>query len=511
MSNAVVIQQASGNQVPLLGITVHHHAAYCARHGINYWPVFGNVQVGRAPHWNKIVLVRHALEMGFDIVVWLDADTLVVRRDDDIRSALASDGGPLALAWHPGVENGFPPSHWNSGVMVMRNTPRVREFFKTVWELGPLGNHHWQEQARMLDLLPQYPDLVQRLDDRWNCTDGVTSAPQPVILAWHGAGWGAVPAMYDELKKIGAADARVAVTAEEADYVHSDNCVRRAAEFIERIPPCPGNFHGRGVVICGGGAGYFTSVWVCINQLRRVGCALPIQLWHLGPREMDQTMRAILAPLGVECVDAYALRRKHPARILNGWELKPYALLHSPFREVMLLDCDNVAVVDPAFLFDTPQFRETGAIFWPDYERMVPSRNAWKAFGVPFRDEPEFESGQIVLDKERHWRALNLTMWFNEYSDFFYREVWGDKDTFRFAWHRLGEKFSMPPFPIHSLEDTMCQHDFEGRRIFQHRKSAKWRLRVENKRIEGFLFEEECLADIERLRALWSGKVVRTE
>jgi len=58
----------------------------------------------------------------------------------------------------------------------------------------------------------------------------------------------------------------------------------------------------------------------------------------------------------------------YPARILNGRELKAFALLHSAFREVLLLDADNVPLVAPAFLFETKQFADTGAIFWPDYD-----------------------------------------------------------------------------------------------------------------------------------------------
>jgi hypothetical protein len=218
-------------------------------------------------------------------------------------------------------------------------------------------------------------------------------------------------------------------------------------------------------------------------------------------------MRALVAPLGVECVDGLEVRRRHPARILNGWELKAYAILHSPFREVLLLDADNVPVVNPEHLFDTPEFRATGAIFWPDYGRMEEGRPAWKLFDVPFRDEPEFESGQILVNKETGWRALNLAMWYNEFSDFFYHHVHGDKDTFRFAWHRLGQKFALPSTPIHTLENTMCQHDFRGRRVFQHRNGDKWNFRHENKRIAGFLFEDECLADVAALRVLWDGKV----
>lgn len=505
MSTTILIQQAGGRCVPLLDMTAGRHAAYCARHGITYWAVQGDVQFSRPPGWNKIPLIQRALEMGFQNVVWMDADAVIVRDEVDMRSALG-DGGPLGMALHPTPGLNDSPTHYNSGVMIMRNAPRVREFFQAVWEGGPLENRHrWTEQARILKLLPQFSNLVQRLDDRWNSTRDVTEVPDAIIKAWHGYGGAAFTAIYAELKQLGAVDARVAAVA--ANFVHEDNARERAARFIGSIPPCPDIFDGRGIVICGGGVRYFTCAWVCVHQLRRLGCTLPIQLWFLGPKELDDQMRALVAPLGVTCIDGRELRQRIPARILNGWELKAYALLHCPFREVLLLDADNVPVVDPEFLFDTPQFRESGAIFWPDYGRMKSDRAAWSLFDVPFRDEPEFESGQMVVDKSRAWRPLNLAMWYNEFSDFFYHHIHGDKDTFRFAWHRLGQKFSLPPFPIHSLPCTMCQHDFEGRRIFQHRNMDKWSLRGENKRISGFQFEDECRADLERLRGAWDGVI----
>jgi hypothetical protein len=504
MSSAVLIQQASEDYVPMLDLVAGRHGAYCAKHGITYWPVFGPVQFSRAAQWNKIVLIQRALDMGFETVAWLDADTLIMRDDEDIRTAL-NGGGALGLALHPTPGLDAARTHWNTGVMVVRNTPRTRGFFDAVWQAGPLGDHHWHEQARMLAMLPDYPELVQRIDDRWNASEDVTPVPNPCVKAWHGFGLSTTNQIYRELKRLGAVDGRVTTAAEA--FVHEDNAVERTDRFIETIPPFPNTFSGRGIVTCGGGVGYFTTAWVCIHQLRRIGCTLPIQLWYLGPREVNEHMRALLAPLGVECIDAHEVRKKHPAKILNGWELKPYAMLHCPFREVLLLDSDNVAIVNPEFLFATPQFHENGAVFWPDHNHMEPGRSAWQVFRVPFRDEPEFESGQILVDKEKCWPALQLAMWFNENSDCFYHHVYGDKDTFRFAWHRIGQKFSMPPYPLRDLEDAMCQHDFQGRVIFQHRNMDKWNFFRENKHVAGFLFEDECRADVARLRSLWNGRV----
>jgi hypothetical protein len=280
-----------------------------------------------------------------------------------------------------------------------------------------------------------------------------------------------------------------------------------ARRFCELLPDYPGGYDGRGVVVCAGGAGLFTCGYVCARMLRFVGCRLPIQFWHLGAREMDGQMRDIAAELGAVCVDAEAVRGLHPARILNGWELKPFAALHAPFREVLLLDADNVAVRDPEYLFESPEYQRHGAIFWPDFGRMDRSRSIWDICDVEYRDEPEIESGQILIDKKRCWKALRLALWLNEHSDYYYAHIHGDKGTFQMAWHMLNQPYAMPPFAIEALDATMCQHDFLGRRLFQHRNMDKWRFDGSNRRVPGFLFEEQCRNFLAELRTNWSGVV----
>jgi len=197
------------------------------------------------------------------------------------------------------------------------------------------------------------------------------------------------------------------------------------------------------------------------------------------------------------------VRKEHPIGRLGGWELKAYALLHSAFEEALFLDADNVPVADPSFLFETPEYLEHGAVFWPDFGRLQRDRSIWRLCGVPYREEPEFESGQMVVDKRRCWKALQVAMHMNEHSGFYYEHVHGDKETFHMAWRRLGQSYAMPSRRIHALDATMCQHDFQGRRIFQHRNLDKWRLDGGNRRIPGFQFENECLAFLEALDGLW--------
>ncbi len=289
------------------------------------------------------------------------------------------------------------------------------------------------------------------------------------------------------------------------DQVHLTE--ENAASYMETAAAlCPDEpsqaFDGRGIVIAAGGPVYLPCAWVCVRMLRHFGCALPIEIWHLGPDEMPGPVRRMLEPLGVRTVDAVEVRRDHPARRIDGWSLKPYAIMHSRFREVLMLDADNVPIVDPTILFDTPEFRKRGAIFWPDYQRLAPHRSIWRVTGVPYRDEPEFESGEIVVDKDRCWRELSLAMWMNEFNDFFYRHMYGDKETFHMAWRKLRRPYAMTRHPLVSLSKVMCQHGFDGRRIFQHRNFAKFSLTGPNRRIGGFLHEERCFGYLRELAEL---------
>jgi len=269
--------------------------------------------------------------------------------------------------------------------------------------------------------------------------------------------------------------------------------------------------------VCAGGARLFTCVWVMLRMLRKCKSTLPVEVWHLGPQEMDWRMSGLLGELGATAVDAW--RVGDPLeRPTQGWPLKPFAMLHSRFREVLLLDADNVPVVNPEELFDAPQYRETGAVFWPDLEPLPRESAIWEICRVPYRAEPSFESGQILLDKQRCWNALQLTMHLNQHASFYYQHLNGDKDTFHMAWRMLDQAYSMIPHPVGCVSPeqgpwfeyrgtVLQQHDFEGRVVFQHRNFPKWVLLGENPRYPGFLQEQGCLAFLRELAGRWDGRV----
>jgi len=280
-------------------------------------------------------------------------------------------------------------------------------------------------------------------------------------------------------------------------------------QAIQDIPPYPRRFSSRGIVICGGGLRYFPSAWVCIRMLRHVGCALPIELWYLGSGEMDLEMCNLVKDLDVTCIDALQIRKRFPVRRLGGWELKPYAILQSRFQEILLLDADNMPVINPEHLFDSKEYRLTGAVFWPDYGQLKQTQVIWNNCGLPRPLGPELESGQILVNKRKCWRALCLALWFNEHSDFYYQYLYGDKETFHLAFAKLDKAFSIPSKPIHSLDGVMCQHDFSGKRIFQHRNQDKWNLFLTNKHVSGFWHESKCREFIRDLQVRWDGRSSR--
>lgn len=279
-------------------------------------------------------------------------------------------------------------------------------------------------------------------------------------------------------------------------------------EYMTMAPAYNANkYKGRGIVMVAGGEKYLPCAYVCVRMIRSNGCKLPIQIWHIGAMEADTTVKALFDGMGVEFVDCMDVIAANPCRRVGGWEMNPYAIIHSRFREVVFLDADNIPLINVETMFEWEEYKQRGAVFWPDYGRLDKTRSIWRLLDIEYRDEPEFESGQIVVDKRRCWKELQLTMCLNEHSDTYYQHVWGDKETYHMAWRYLQTEYAMVPTAIRRLKSTMCQHDFNGNIVLQHRNMDKFSLTKRNLRIPGFQREAECLEYLEDLRNRWIGTI----
>lgn len=98
-----------------------------------------------------------------------------------------------------------------------------------------------------------------------------------------------------------------------------------------------------------------------------------MELWATGPSECDARTALMAEKFGVKV--RYPARGGSPlprpgARLSDQarwqWLLKPYAVLHSCFDEVLYIDADSFPTRDPSDLFESPAYREHGALFWPD-------------------------------------------------------------------------------------------------------------------------------------------------
>jgi GR25 family glycosyltransferase involved in LPS biosynthesis len=269
-----------------------------------------------------------------------------------------------------------------------------------------------------------------------------------------------------------------------ADYVGHDpfgpsstQMLRQAETFLAALPKYPrGRYQGRGVVIAAGGERFFPSLYVTIRALRHVGCRLPIQVWYLGRNdEMPAQRKRLLAPYQVEFVDGDRVRRRHPARRLDGWELKIFATLHCPFEEVLFLDADSYSCRNPEFLLERADYRARGAIFWPD-ALLVDTRLKWSAYRVPDpRHLGSIESGQFVVNKALCWRPLNLAWHYNNYSDYYFRYCHGDKHTLEVAWERCACPYVMWSSKSPWDEVAYVQLGPDQAPLFVHRCRDKFR------------------------------------
>lgn len=210
MSKAVVVQFGTGDCAEMLRISGPAHAAYCARHGFDFRSIMTRQVPQRRPEWEKVHAIGAALQAGYELVIWLDADTLIVDPDADLREAIP-EGCDLAarkLLYHllgRSIQQ-FGPL-FNFGVVILRNTPASKRFLEELWEAGPItkqrcvdkDGRNWtdaytvlREEARANWILQgnraadagELP-IVHELEARFNSFTEYQDE-RPVVMAWHG-------------------------------------------------------------------------------------------------------------------------------------------------------------------------------------------------------------------------------------------------------------------------------------------------------------------------------------
>jgi hypothetical protein len=138
---------AHGPHLALLDVTVPALARYAERHGYDMVEVRHRLDPSRPPSWDKVPLLR-SLAREYDVVVWVDADAIVVDDAPDIESDLQPRKF-LHMVEHR-LRTGRLP---NAGVLALRGGPLSMRFLDRVWAQRQYVNHKWWENAAILQLL----------------------------------------------------------------------------------------------------------------------------------------------------------------------------------------------------------------------------------------------------------------------------------------------------------------------------------------------------------------------
>lgn len=241
-----------------------------------------------------------------------------------------------------------------------------------------------------------------------------------------------------------------------------------AKSQLARVPmkPC----EGTGIIIAGGGK---YEGWALANvaQVRKADKITPIEVWCLNREEIKNP--GAFDARGARIMTATDFLPRMPMRMLKPWALKVFAILNSSLRNVLFLDADSFVQRAGVELVHHPDFVKMGAIFFPDIKRCHASPLAFHAAGLkaPWEiDKPEWETGQFLVDKQRHWHALLLANWMHEHSDQWWRTVHGDKATTEIAFRAIGKPCG---FGAASWEGWGIQQRYDGKDCFRHLLAVK--------------------------------------
>jgi hypothetical protein len=133
------------HQTSVAGMTQPILKAYCRKHGYELISEQREPKNGMTSIWFKIVMLDEFIDR-FDVVVWLDADCLIMDPLITLESFLDPDHDFFIAC---------DPLGLNTGVMMLRNCKWVKDFLKKLLEhaLYWIGFHSLSEQTATCYLL----------------------------------------------------------------------------------------------------------------------------------------------------------------------------------------------------------------------------------------------------------------------------------------------------------------------------------------------------------------------
>jgi hypothetical protein len=227
-------------------------------------------------------------------------------------------------------------------------------------------------------------------------------------------------------------------------------------------------FQGKGIV--------FTSYHKVFNLtvtgiqfIRESGCTLPVEIWQCNGELLPGDLNRVkeLENVTVEDLcssgDRYHIPVAPVAANQRNFHVKTAAIVNSRFQEVLYLDSDNLPIRNPEYLFQDPHYIKTGSLFWPDFWGQNHRNSLWDVLDIQGKQEfgaYEQEAGQLLINKAfkvsvppksgsmnftrgSTWHALHLSAYMLQKHDFYYDHMYGDKDSYNWAWKAVDAPYFM--------------------------------------------------------------------
>lgn len=186
---------------------------------------------------------------------------------------------------------------------------------------------------------------------------------------------------------------------------------------------------GDGILTVGGGK-YWPGIAVSIRMARSRGWRGPIQVWYQGVSEPVRP--ADVVGLDVEFIDITKL--SDPPKVIAGWPNKLSAIARCPFERILFLDADAYVVADPTPLFPLAD-HPSGFAHWEDMPNQASSikwPHVWPHAKM-HPPVPPIQGGQLVINRRTAWRQIAIADWICQRSEYFFRHMFGDQDSWRVA------------------------------------------------------------------------------
>ena len=185
-------------------------------------------------------------------------------------------------------------------------------------------------------------------------------------------------------------------------------------QTLKTLPNGSPPMRGTGIVCCAGTEHFFNNAIESLRRLRESNTVLPIELWKGDSYSIPNGISQELETLNIRIVNTDASHAPN-----TDWRLKAYALVHTRFRHVLLLDADSIAVDDPAMVFQFASYKLQGLTAWKDVVNIGAGDPSWRWFRLNPTQHLLLDTGQVAIDRKKHWKCVQFIKWLAIQASFF--------------------------------------------------------------------------------------------